>query len=168
MLIVKHALQPPRKENVFSWFWLWMAECIAFDSLSSGGCLQSNVTRMQISNKEQDGRHIHNLCGCHLSFTMCQLFLSTSLGFDRASQRLRHESSCLFVEATLPRLKHANDTRCYFSDPKSNCSTDQIIPCLNALADSTVGVAILTCHGRSELQHELTHVGYTEHKHSNG
>ena len=38
-----------------------------------------------------------------------------------------------------------------------NCATDREIPGLNALADSAVGVAILTCHGRSELQHTLTH-----------
>ena len=28
---------------------------------------------------------------------------------------------------------------------------------LNALADSAVGVAILKCHGRSELQQKCTH-----------
>ena len=38
-----------------------------------------------------------------------------------------------------------------------NCATDRKIPGLNALADSAVGVAILTCNGRSELQHTLTH-----------
>ena len=32
------------------------------------------------------------------------------------------------------------------------CATDRKIPGLNALADSAVGVAILTSHGRSELQ----------------
>ena len=60
-----------------------------------------------------------------------------------------------------------NDTWCYLSDPKRNCAIDRQIPGLNVLADSAVGVAILTWHGRSELQHKLTHVGYTPHKHEN-
>ena len=51
-----------------------------------------------------------------------------------------------------------NDTMCYFSDPKSDCATGLQIPGLNTLADSAVGVAIWTCHGRSELQHKLTHM----------
>ena len=38
-----------------------------------------------------------------------------------------------------------------------NYVTDRKIPGLNALADNAVGVAILTCHGTSELQHTLTH-----------
>ena len=40
----------------------------------------------------------------------------------------------------------ANYTWCYFSDPKRNCATDRQIPGLNALTDSTVGVAMLTCN----------------------
>ena len=53
----------------------------------------------------------------------------------------------------------ANDrpTWCYLTDRLSSCATDRQIFGLSALADSTVGLAILKSHGRSELQHKLTH-----------
>ena len=58
-----------------------------------------------------------------------------------------------FEQSQVPLLHPAQFT--FYADACIIASLQ--FPGLNALADSVDGVAILTCHGRSEPQHQLTH-----------